>query len=379
MAPVSNSGRSAVAAGGREASARARAFANALAVGVPAGALCAWLHTPLPWLIGPLMASAVASASGLPTHGPQMARSAGQWAIGATLGLYFTAEAIARIAQMWLPVVLGIGWALCIGLGGAWALRRFAGADPATAFYAAAVGSASEMALQGERNGGRVETIAAAHSLRILMVVVILPFSYRWLDIHGEDLFRPAAATVDAGALGLLVAVTVATALVLRRLRSPNAWVMGPLAASVLLTATGSVATAMPTWIVNGGQLLIGIVLGTRFAPGFFQRAPRILTVVFVSTLATIAASALFGVALARLAAVSPATMVLATAPGGIAEMSITAKVLGLGVPIVTIFHATRMATLVLLLGVVYRWLARRRGWPYHLRPLPARTGEDDD
>jgi uncharacterized protein len=46
---------------------------------------------------------------------------------------------------------------------------------------------------------------------------------------------------------------------------------------------------------------------------------------------------------------------VLATAPGGIAEMSITAKVLRLGVPIVTAFHVTRMILLVTLTAPLYR------------------------
>jgi len=399
MAAVDDSGRSTADAGGREAPAaardagrrassnrpgrepltRARGFALALAIGVPAGALCDWLRTPLPWLIGPLVACALASGAGLPLHGPRAARGAGQWAIGATLGLYFTPEAIGRLVQLWAPIVAGIGWAIAIGLACAWALRRFAGADPATAFFAGAVGSASEMSLQGERNGGRVETIAAAHSLRIMMVVIALPFAYRWLGVRGSDAFAPAGAAVEPAGLALLVAVTLAAALALRRLGSPNAWVIGPLLASVALTASGAALTAMPWWIVNGGQVLIGIALGTRFAPGFFARAPRILAVVFASTLAAIGASALFGALLARLSGVATATMVLATAPGGIAEMSLTAKLLGLGVPVVTIFHVTRMAALVLSLGSLYRWLAQRHGWPHDLRPMPRRQGDDDD
>jgi membrane AbrB-like protein len=355
-----------------------RSFSMALAIGVPAGMLCAWLRSPLPWLIGPLVACAIASGAGLPLRGPLVARHAGQWAIGATLGLYFTPEVVGRLAMYAGPIFSGIAWAVLVGLGCAWALRRFADADPATAFFAGAVGAASEMALQGERNGGRVETIAAAHSLRIMMVVIILPFSYRWLDIRGSDLYQPSAAAVVPTALLLLVAVTIAGALLMKAARLPNAWVIGPLLASAALTASGHAGTAMPAWVVNSGQVLIGVSLGTRFAPGFFRRAPRILSVVFASTLVAIGASALFGLLLSRLSGISPATLVLATAPGGVAEMSLTAKVLKLGVPIVTVFHVTRMAALVLLLGSVYRWFAKRRGWPHDLRPAARRDGGGD-
>ena len=41
------------------------------------------------------------------------------------------------------------------------------------------------------------------------------------------------------------------------------------------------------------------------------------------------------------------ATLVLATAPGGLSEMCITAKILGLGVPLVTSFQVARLAIVV--------------------------------
>ena len=43
-------------------------------------------------------------------------------------------------------------------------------------------------------------------------------------------------------------------------------------------------------------------------------------------------------------------------------EMSITAKVLQLGVPVVVAFHVTRMAILVTLSGPLFGWLSKRRG-----------------
>jgi uncharacterized protein len=59
-------------------------------------------------------------------------------------------------------------------------------------------------------------------------------------------------------------------------------------------------------------------------------------------------------------------TAVLATAPGGIAEMAIAAKVPGLGVPLVTAFHVTRVVMLLTCTAPVFAWLrtcrAARRG-----------------
>lgn len=347
--------------------------ARALLIGTAAGAACAWLRTPLPWLIGPLVVCAVASASGLKLRSVPALRGAGQWAIGTALGLYFTPAVLVRVAQLWPAILVGICWALAVGLGCAWALRRWAGADPATAFFAGAVGGASEMALQGERNGGSVETIAAAHSLRIMMVVIILPFTFRWLDLHGADLYRPGLQDHDMLRLAGVVAATCAVALALRATRSPNVWVIGPLLGAGLMTVAGLAPTGLPAWVVNTGQVFIGVALGTRFRPGFFSRAPRLLAVVMASTLASIVASALFAWALGSAVGLPVATMVLATSPGGIAEMSLTAKVLGFGVPIVTVFHVTRMVALVLVAGALYSRLAARFGWTGRAAVEPVR------
>jgi len=45
----------------------------------------------------------------------------------------------------------------------------------------------------------------------------------------------------------------------------------------------------------------------------------------------------------------------LAIAPGGIAEMCITAKVLQLGVPLVTAAHVTRVLVLINATAPIYR------------------------
>jgi hypothetical protein len=55
-----------------------------------------------------------------------------------------------------------------------------------------------------------------------------------------------------------------------------------------------------------------------------------------------------------------PVTLLLGTSPGGIAEMAITAKVLQLGVPVVTAFQVCRLVAVLLLVNPLWRWLDRR-------------------
>jgi len=68
--------------------------------------------------------------------------------------------------------------------------------------------------------------------------------------------------------------------------------------------------------------------------------------------------AALCGVALAWASGLSVPSLILATAPGGIAEMCLTARALQLGVPLVTAAHVTRVIVLVTTTGAIFR-LAR--------------------
>ena len=209
--------------------------------------------------------------------------------------------------------------------------------------------------------------------------MVLVPFAYKGLGVQGGGIYEHVAGRVDYPGLAVLIAATVCGALALRLARSPNPWVLGPLLVSIVLTGSGVWLSALPGWMVTTGQVFIGISLGTRFRPGFFRRAPRPLGVALVSTLIGIPVTAAFGWGLGTLTGVAPATMVLATSPGGIAEMSLTAKMLGLGVPVVAVFHVARVVFLVLAGGWLYRVIAERVGWPYARGRRGAERGGDDD
>ncbi len=333
-------------------------YALTLLIGILAAQAAVWLHSPLPWMIGPLVAISLGRLRGWPLAVFPGGRQAGQWMVGTTLGLYFTPLINAQLLHYSWAILLGTAYALALGVVCALLLRRWAQVDFVTAFFSTAIGGSSEMSLQAERHGAPGYKVAAAHSVRLMLVVMILPFSYQFLGLHGLDPYFPAVVQVRYGGLLWLIAATVPLALLMKRLGAANAWVLGPLLASLLLTANGVELTAMPRWIVNGGQLLLGCTLASRFSPDFIHEARRFLGAVIRVVLLALAVSALFGWALAALMGAHPATLILATAPGGIAEMTLTAKVLELGVPLVTAFHVTRAVALILLVGPLCRYLS---------------------
>jgi len=56
---------------------------------------------------------------------------------------------------------------------------------------------AAEMTILGERFGARSDRVVLAQSLRVLIVVVIVPFAFTLLGVHGADVYRPGQLDVD--------------------------------------------------------------------------------------------------------------------------------------------------------------------------------------
>jgi uncharacterized protein len=340
-----------------------------LLLALAAAWLCVWLRTPLPWMIGPLLAVSVASVLGAPTRSWPALRNAAQWLIGTALGLYFTPQVTALVAGLWWAILLAIAWAL--GLG--WGFGRFlharhaqriggsARAQWATTWFAGAIGGASEMTLLAERERGRSDLVAAAHSVRLVIVTLVIPFAFQYSGLHGVDPSLPGARTVQPGGLALLLAATAAGGWLMVRTGRANPWFMGALLTAMGITMAGVELSAMPTPLTNAAQLLIGVSLGVRFQRQFLHAAPRWLLDVALGTLAMILLCAGFAWLLAWGTGLHAATLVLGTSPGGIAEMAITAKVLQLGVPVVTAFQVCRLVAVLVLVEPLYRWGLGRR------------------
>jgi len=320
-----------------------------------AGAAFASLRLPLPWMIGPLLAMAACNFAGAGLRAPPGGRALGQIVIGTALGLYFTPAVGRQVLTYWPLLLLAAAVAIFLGVLGGWILSRAGGVDRTTAFFASVPGGAAEMTLLGERFHARPDRIALAQSLRVLLVVIAVPFALTYAGAHGSDVFVPQATPLRASGLAILLAIAAAAGLALDRARMPNAFMFGPLAATIGLTLAELQLSSLPALLTNAGQVLLGCALGARFERRSLESAPRYVAAVLASVAAAMIVSVLIAAAAAPLAELPVPGVILAMAPGGIAEMCITAQVLQLGVPLVTAAHVTRVLVLIVGTAPGYR------------------------
>ena len=88
--PSSTSATSPVPPAAKPALRQLQRAVTGLAVAAAGGALCAWIGTPLPWMIGALLSMALCNFAGAKLTSPPYFREGGQFLVANTLGLYFT-------------------------------------------------------------------------------------------------------------------------------------------------------------------------------------------------------------------------------------------------------------------------------------------------
>jgi hypothetical protein len=326
-----------------------------------AGTTCAWLRLPLPWMIGPLAAMAACNFAGVGLRAPPASRQAGQVIVGTALGLYFTPTVAREVISFWPLLLLGGALAIFLGVLGGWVLGRTTGTDATTAFFASVPGGATEMTILGERFGARTDRVALAQSLRILAVVIVVPFALTYSGAHGADVYQPVSVPLDWSRLALLLVAGAAMGGALAYFRVPNAFMFGPLGTVAALTVGEFPISSLPTPLSSAAQVFLGCALGARFERRSLQSAHQYVWGVFASVAVTIAVAAGFAWGVARAYGLPAPTLILAMAPGGIAEMCITAKVLQLGVPLVTAAQVARVLVLLTTTGPGFRLLRSHR------------------
>ncbi|MDM1286678.1 AbrB family transcriptional regulator [Acinetobacter indicus] len=326
------------------------------------GALFAqFIKLPLPWLLGPLITMLLLGASGIQISCDIRWRKCGQIIIGMTLGLYFTSQFITAVGDYWLFILIGLLWAVLLNIMLAWLQFKVNHLDWATAWFSSSIGSASEMVNMAEKYNAQADKVVASHSLRIVLLVVLVPL---FMGIFlGVD-FSTSISKQEAQFQPLTVVLIFIAALIVGKLfdylNILNAWLLGPLCIIGIFSFTGILTLKLPNWLIYFGQLCIGWSLGTKFPFDFLQLHKRFIAMTIGFNTLAVGLSLLVAWLLTYLSAVDLEVMILGFSPGGIAEMSLTAKAIGITVPVVVAFQLIRLIFVIVTTPFFYRFLLKR-------------------
>ncbi len=320
-----------------------------LAIALVGALIAKYLHIPLPWLLGPLLTALLFGSVGHPLACDPQWRRIGQVIIGMALGLYFSPALVQAVAAYWGFILIGLAWSLVLGTLLAGLQYRVNALDWATAWFSSAIGSASEMVNIAERYQAQVDKVVAAHSLRIVILVVLVPiFMELYFQVEWTGLKIPVSDQFSFFQVVLLFCLALFFGQVFQFFNLLNAWILGPLAIIGLLSFCGILQMKLPEWFTAFGQVCIGWSLGSKFPFSFLRKNKKFIGITLIFNLLALVLSISVALLLVNLSHTEKQILILGLSPGGIAEMSLMAKALGLAVPIVVSFQLSRLIFVIL-------------------------------
>ena len=179
------------------------------------------------------------------------------------------------------------------------------------------------------------------------------------------------------------LAVGIPAGYLFHRLHAPIPWMIGPMIAVATLNLMG-VRMDWPPFARQMGQVILGSAVSLYFTPTVVAALGANFPAIMAATVAVFLVGGIGALTLSRASGVDGkstffasvavaailawafglpiATMIIATSPGGLAEMTILAQALQISVPLVIAFHLFRVVMVNLGTQYIYAWAVRLLG-----------------
>jgi uncharacterized protein len=342
--------------------------AETLAIALAGGVTFALLGLPAGLVSGSVLAVAAAALLGRPVKVPLELARIGYVIVGILLGTVVTPDTLRGVTTWPVSIALLLLASLGMMLATSTYLRVIHRWDPLSALLGASPGSMAQVIALSTELGGDLRAIAIVQTVRVLVLVIGLP---NGLALFG--LVVPAVAPVrgpaDLSVLGqmmLLAAVATAFAASFQWLRFPGGLLFGAMAGSGLLHGTRIVDAALPWWLGSSAVIVLGGLVGSRFANTTLRMLVGFLGAAFGSSAVAMTVATLFVAIVIHFYPFPIANVAIAFAPGAQDTMMVLALALHLDPVYVGAHHLMRFLVVTFSLAVGARRIARGKPAPRH-------------
>ncbi len=335
--------------------------AETLLIALAGGTLFTIVGFPAGLISGSVLAVAAAALLGRPVQMPVPLARTGYVLIGILLGAVVTPQTVSGFTAWPASIALVMVAALCMMLATATYLRLVHGWDRLSALLGASPGSMTQVIALSTELGADLPAIAIVQTMRVLLLTTGIPASLALFGLVAPAL--PVARSATGGAslaeLALLITVSCATAIVFWRLRFPAGLLFGAMVGSGLLHGFGFLQAVLPWWVGSAAVLVLGALVGSRFANQTFRLLAGHLGAAFGSFTVSISIATLFVVVVAYLFPFPLANIAVAFSPGAQDTMMVLALALHLDPVYVAAHHVARFVVTAISIALAARWIAR--------------------
>lgn len=327
------------------------------------------IHMPIPWLLGPMIAVLIGKKLvKLPLVWPGYVRDTGILLVGYSMGLSLTKSALVEIVRQ-LPSMLlmtVILMTLCTII--AFVSSKLSGIDFPTMMTASVPGGLTQMlTLAEEFKQIDLTVVTFFQVIRVMMIVFFVPLLLFSPLLGGEHIgaavqavhSSPAAWGSFVPRFAVFLAVCIVSVWAGKKIKLPTAFMLGPMLGTAIVNLSGFHGPALPSFLLNLSQFMIGTYVGLLLQPGQLERKARTISLAFIGGAVLIAGSLWFSVMVSRLHSVTLPTSFLSLAPGGMDQMGIMANEVGADLSIVSGYQTFRLLFIYFVVSSALKALFR--------------------
>ncbi|SPJ31059.1 AbrB family transcriptional regulator [Falsiruegeria mediterranea] len=320
------------------------------------------LALPLPFLFGPMCTCLIAALAGVQLQGVKVISTSARTVLGVAVGSAITIDLMMKLPDMAVTLAIMAAYIALIAVIGVPFFTRICGFDRVTAYFSAMPGGLQDMILFGQEAGGNVRALSLIHVTRVLVIVSIAPFILT--EFYGVSLSGAVGAPVTdipPTQLAVMVVIAIAGWKGGERVGLFGAAILGPLILGAAATLLGVLSYRPPAEAIFVAQFVIGMGLGVSYTGITATELRRIVLsgAAFVVVLAAMAAAITQAVVVLGLA--EPVEAFLAFSPGGQAEMTVLALVVGADLGFVVLHHLVRMVVVIAGAPVAARYFLNEK------------------
>ena len=209
--------------------------------------------------------------------------------------------------------------------------------------------------------GADLRAIAIVQTMRVLLLTLGIPggLALFGLVAPAVPVVRGPAGLSSLPEMLLVIAVSTASALTMARLRFPGGLLFGAMAGSAVLHGTGLVQAVLPWWIGSASVIVLGALVGSRFASTTLRLILGYLGAALGSFAVSITIATLFALVAAHFFPFTIANVVVAFSPGAQDTMMVLALALHLDPVYVGAHHVARFLVVTFTIAIAARRIVK--------------------
>ncbi len=337
-------------------------FLFVILISVPSAIVADFLHIPLAWMLGPMIATSIAALSGLKIIMPRVVLSFILIFLGLYIGNYIDQNLIAQTKQWFWTSLVMLGYIILSVLFVSKYLEKFSGYNRKTSIFSAAPGALGPLLILAEHEKSDLSKVATSHLIRLIIIITLFPFVVdNFSQLSSSS--APQSNFLDQNHFDLLILLisSIILILIFDKFKIPAPLLSGTLVASGLLQIYDVASYKLPDQSINFCLLILGASVGCRFADKSLNEVMRNSFHSFIATFFLVVLGVIAAIVAGYFIDKNFFTLLLSYCPGGIYEVAVIAIAFDLDPDFVSFHHIIRLLMILFVVPLILRLINKKR------------------